>query len=318
MANNNDIKNFNSEAFASDLSSQARQVVPSDIAKNEIDFIVDIIYRFCKMAGDALVGEENSKLGANEASLIVQFIGEWIFHKSIDIIRAGIQNDLREGILQKVAFTVFDIAKKAIENEIPQDQLIALVEVQVKKSFSKAISELEEKGVLTKDLASNTLSQSNIDNMAVEQASDDVKIQTECMSDDKIVKLASLAVLIKSFPSDKIKNIVQRFNKPEKDVLLKYLKIPDLEEKMDLDAAIKCFEDLKTVLPETIVISYDRAYKKLYKIVKNSSKEQISTIIDNERPAIKEFVSSCYTEKRKKLPPYIADTISRYIEENVT
>lgn len=318
MADNNDIKNFNSEAFASDLSSQARQVVPSDIPKNEIDFIVDIIYRFCKMAGDALVGEENSKLNANEASLIVQFIGEWIFHKSIDLIRSGIQPELREGILQKVAFTVFDIAKKAIENEIPQDQLIALVEVQVKKSFSKAISELEEKGVLTKDLADNTLSQSNIDNMAVEQAADDVKIQTECMSDDKIVKLASLAVLIKSFPSDKIKNIVQGFNKPEKDILLKYLKIPDLEEKMDLDATIKCFEDLKTVLPETIVISYDRAYKKLYKIVNNSSKQEISTIIDNERPAIKEFVSSCYGEKRKKLPAYIADTISKYIEENVS
>lgn len=318
MADNNDIKNFNSDAFASDLSSQARQVVPSDISKNEVDFIVDIIYRFCKMAGDALVGEENSKLNSNSASLVVQFIGEWIFHKSIDVIRAGIANELREGILQKVAFTVFEIAKKAIESDIPQDQLIALVEVQVKKSFEKAIAELEQKGVLSEELAKNTLSQSNIDNMAVEQAADDVKMQTECMSDDKIVKLASLAVLIKSFPSEKIKNIVQGFNKPEKDVLLKYLKIPDLEEKMDLDATIKCFEDLKTVLPETIVISYDRAYKKLYKIVKNSSKEQISTIIDNERPAIKEFVSSCYTQKRKKLPAYIADAISKYIEENVS
>ncbi len=318
MAENTGIKNFNSEAFARDLSSQAKQVVPTDIQKNDVEFVVDIIYRFCKMAGDALMGEKDSKLNASEACLVVQFIGEWIFHKSIDVVRAGIAQELREGILQKVAFTVFDIAKKAIENEIPQDQLIALVEAQVKKSFSKAISELEQKGVLSQDLAKNTLSQSNIDNMAVEQANDDIKMQTECMSDDKIVKLASLAVLIKSFPSDKIKNIVQGFNKPEKDVLLRYLKIPDLEEKMDLNATIKCFEDLKTVLPETIVISYDRAYKKLYKIVKNSSKEQISTIIDNERPAIKDFVSSCYNGKRKKLPAYIADTVSKYIEENIS
>ena len=55
---------------------------------------------------------------------------------------------------------------------------------------------------MSEELAKNTLSQSNIDNMAVEQAADDVKMQTECMSDDKIVKLASLAVLIKSFPSE--------------------------------------------------------------------------------------------------------------------
>ena len=112
-----DLKNFNCDAFAKDLSSQASQVVPSDIKKPDKDFVVEIIYRFCKMAGDALLNEENSKLNASQASLITQFIGEWIFHKSVDIIRAGVEMQYREAILQKVAFTVFDIAKKAVENE---------------------------------------------------------------------------------------------------------------------------------------------------------------------------------------------------------
>ena len=98
-----DLKNFNCEAFAKDLASQASQVVPNDIPKADKDFIVEIIYRFCKIAGDALVKEENSKLNASQASLITQFIGEWIFHKSVDIIRAKIEPKFREGILQKVA-----------------------------------------------------------------------------------------------------------------------------------------------------------------------------------------------------------------------
>lgn len=50
-----DVKTFNFEAFAKDLSSQASQVIPNDISKQDKSFIVEIIYRFCVMAGDALV-----------------------------------------------------------------------------------------------------------------------------------------------------------------------------------------------------------------------------------------------------------------------
>ena len=215
----NDIKSFDYDAFAKDLAGQASQVVPSDIAKADKDFTIEIIYRFCKMAGDALIKEENSKLNAQEASLVTQFIGEWIFHKSIDIIRAGIEPKYREGILQKVAFTVFDIAKKAVEKQMPQEQLITLVEAQVKKCFTKAMEELREKGVLSEQVANNALTQSNIDSMAREQVEEEVAVDIATMSDSKMIKLASLAVLLRNFSSEKLKNVLQKFDKPERDVL---------------------------------------------------------------------------------------------------
>ncbi|MBQ4646785.1 MAG: hypothetical protein IJB79_05500 [Candidatus Gastranaerophilales bacterium] len=313
-----DLKTFNCEAFAKDLASQASQVVPNDIKKPDKDFIVEIIFRFCKMAGDALIKEENSKLNASQASLITQFIGEWIFHKSVDIIRAGIEIKYREAILQKVAFTVFDIAKKAVEKDLPQDQLISLVEAQVKKCFTKAMEDLKERGLLTQQVADNALSQSNIDSMAIEQVEEETAIDIAAMSDSKIVKLASLAVLIKNFPTEKIKNILQKFNKPERDVLMQYLKMPDLEQKLDTSATMRCFEEMKNTLPEVIVISYDKAYKKMCKIVKNSSKDTILNIIKKERPAIKDFVNSCYTKNKKRIPAHIADIVSKYLEENVS
>ena len=130
-----DIKNFNPEAFAKDLAAQANQVLPNDVSQQDGEYVIEIIYRFCKMAGDALYNEKDTKLSASQASLVTQFIGEWIFHKSVDIIRAQIEPQYREGILQKVAFTVFYIAKKAVEHDMPQNQLISLVEAQVKKSF---------------------------------------------------------------------------------------------------------------------------------------------------------------------------------------
>lgn len=312
-----DLKNFNCDAFAKDLSSQASQVVPSDIQKPDKDFVVEIIYRFCKMAGDALLKEENSKLNASQASLITQFIGEWIFHKSIDIIRAGVEMQFRQAILQKVAFTVFDIAKKAVEKDLPQEQLVSLVEAQVKKCFTKAMEDLKARGVLPEQIANNALSQSNIDSMAMEQVEEETAIDIASMSDSKVIKLASLAVLMKGFSTDKIRNILQKFNKPERDVLMKYLKMPDLEEKLDATATIRCFEEMKSALPETIVVSYDKAFKKMCKIVKNSSKEKILTIISKERPAIKDFVDGGYTKKRKKIPSHIADIVSKYLEEHV-
>ena len=313
-----DLKNFNCDAFARDLATQASQVVPADIKKPDKDFTIEIIYRFCKMAGDALVKEENSKLNASQASLITQFIGEWIFHKSIDIIRAGIDPQQREGILQKVAFTVFDIAKKAVERDIPQEQLINLVEAQVKKCFTKALEELQEKGILSKEVTEVAKAQSNIDAMAIEQVEEETANDIAAMSDSKIIKLASLAVLIRNFPSEKLKSILQKFDKPERDVLIKYLKMPDLEEKLDTTATMRCFEEMKSTLPEVVVVSYDKAYKKMCKIVKNSDKNEILNIIRKERPVIREFVESCFLNKKKKIPAHIADIVSKYLEENVS
>ncbi len=313
-----DIKTFKYEEFAKDLASQASQVIPADINKPDSNFIIEIIYRFCQMAGDALVKEEKSKLTADEASLVVQFIGEWIFHKSIDLIRAKIDPKLREGILQKVAFTVFDIAKRAVENQLPQEQLIELVEAQVKKSFTKAVQDLTAKGIIDKAKSENALSQSNIDAMAVEQVEADTKEEIAEMSDSKIIKLASFAILIKNFPMEKIKTILSKFNKPERDVLLKYLKMPDLEDKLDMKTTMKCFDEIKNALPESITVNYDKTYKKMCKIVKNSDKNEILDIIKNERPVIRDFVLSCYAGKKVKLPPMIADTVSRFLEENVS
>ena len=54
------------------------------------------------------------------------------------------------------------------------------------------------------------------------------------------------------------------------------------------------------------------------KIVKNSQQDTIFNIISNERPLVKEYVNACYTKKKVKISPYIADIVSKYLEENVS
>ena len=306
------IEGFDHKAFAKNLAGQAGQVVPEDIAPEDKKFVVDIVYKFCFLSGDALIKDETITLDAPQASLITQFIGEWSFHKSIDLIRSKIDPSLREGILQRVAFTVFEIAKQAVIKRMPQEQIIPLVEHHVNVCFKQALDDLKKKGILDDKAEQNALSQSNIDAMAQSQAQEEA-IGAD-MSDTKILKLASLALLIRNFPDAKIKSILSKFNKPEREVLLQYLSMKDLESKIDTRITQRCLSEIKQALPEPQTLSMERIQRKICKIVKNSDKEEISNIIKDERPQIREFVLSG-THGDTNIPVRIANVICKYLEE---
>ena len=313
-----EVANFDYISFSKDLTSQAAELVPVDMNKHQHDFIIDIIMRYCTMAGEALAKTASPNINLQKATLITQFIGEWIFHKSIDIIRSGVDEQFWEPVLQRVAFTVFEIAQKAMEADLPQDQLITLVENHVKKSFEAAIADLQKKGAISEEVSQNALSQSNIDVMAAAEVQDEVNRDIASMSDTKILKLASIAVLIKSFPNDRAKSILTKFEKAERDVIISYLKMPDLEEKVNMKATMKCFEEMKNALPDIGTVSFERAHRRMCKIVKNSDKSVILDIIKEERPAVKEFVLACFKNKKRKIPAYVADAVSKYLEEKVS
>ncbi len=306
------IEGFDHKAFAKNLAVQAGQVVPADIGDADKKFVVDIVYKFSLLSGDALIKDASIKLDATQASLITQFIGEWSFHKSIDLIRSQINPSLREGILQKVAFTVFEIAKQATIKKMPPEQIIPLVEHHVNVCFKQALEDLKKKGILDDKAEQAALSQSNIDAMAQSEA------QKEAigngMSDTKILKLASLALLIKNFPEQKIKSILSKFNPPEREVLNQYLKMQDLESKIDTKITQRCLSEIKQALPEPQNMSLDRIARKIFKIVKNSDKEEIFNIIKDERPQIRDFILSG-ANSEFAIPSRAANIICKYLEE---
>ena len=312
------IEGFSPQDFAKNLAAQASQVIPADIQPADKKFIIDIVYKFCVLSGDALVKDAALNLDAGQASLITQFIGEWSFHKSIDLLRAKINPSLREGILQRVAFTVFEIAKQAVVKKMPQEQIIPLVEHHVNTCFKQAIEDLKAKGALDEKVSNDALHQSNIDSMAKTEAEKESAGTVGAnMSDAKILKLASLALLIKKFPPAKIKNIITKFNKPEAQVLIQYLKMPDLEAKVDKDITARCISEIRQALPEPKIISFERCYKKLCKIVKNSDKNTISNIIKDERPQIKDFVLSAFVKDEVIIPAKVAAVVCKYLEEKI-
>ena len=118
------IEGFDYKGFAASMSEQAKELVPKELEDREKDYVVKTLGNFTLLAGEALYNDESLKLTEEQAVFITQIIAEWSFHKSIDLIHSGILPQYWDSIMQKIAFTIFEVAKQAIIRNIPQDQLL--------------------------------------------------------------------------------------------------------------------------------------------------------------------------------------------------
>ena len=123
------IEEFDYQEFSENIAKQARKYIPADLSESDKTYIINIILNHCNLAGEALNQDEEINISADRASIICQFIGEWAFHKAIDLIRSNVPMRLRDEVLEKVSFTAYEIAKLSIAKNIPMQQMIMLVGV---------------------------------------------------------------------------------------------------------------------------------------------------------------------------------------------
>jgi len=158
------IKDFDYNAFAENLASQAAEMVPQDLSDNDKAYVVNTLKNSSLKAGKALY-EDKAKMGfsAEQATIITQIIAEWSFHKSIDLIRSGIPMQYRDHILEKIAYTIFEIANQTFKQGLPENNILELIDHHVRKTYLDSITELKEKGIIDEGLMEKAASQSNID-----------------------------------------------------------------------------------------------------------------------------------------------------------
>ncbi len=305
------VEEFNPQAFAENLSTQAAEIIPPELSDEDKEFTRMVIHKFCFLAGDAIIKDENINFNAAQASLVAQFIGEWTFHKSIDLARAGIDINLREGILQKIAFTIFEIAKQAIMKNLPQDQLIPLVEHHVDKSYKAALEDLKNRNVISEEAMQNAESQSNVDEMV---AAEEHPVISQ-MSDTKLLKLASVALLLKNLNEEKKETILSKFNDADAQVLHDYLKMDDLEGKVDVNITSKCISEVKSILPAPKFITGARYIRKLHKLMPSVNITFVKSMLETERPLIKQLIKSATKNEEIEISSGIAGALFNYIQQ---
>ena len=332
------IVGFEFGEFARNLTVQAQEVIPEDIQGNDREYIGKIVHDFCYMAGEALSNDTSLNFNADQASIVTQFIGEWAFHKAIDLIRSGIEPQFRDGTLQKIAFTVFEIAKQAILKEFSQEDMVSIVEHHVQKAFIEALEELKSRGALTEEQVDRALNASNIDAMAqqiqeeeevqsqqVQEAPDQYQQQPaqnnpppgKLLSNNKILKLATLAMVVKRLSQQKQESLLTKIDSNDAQVVEEYSQMDDLEEKIDPNVTIKCLNDIKQNLPAAKKVNVEKLYARLHNLVKNSEISKISNIVGRERSLIKKFVLGAADNRNYELAPRIGEIVCEYLEEKL-
>ncbi len=327
------INGFDYKAFATDLAKQALEVLqqpgsnaaPDILADADKKNIVETVRKFCYMAGEALSNDAQLKFNAEQASLVTQFIGEWTFHKSIDLIKGKIPAQNREAILQIIAANIFNTAKLAIIKNMPQDALINLVEDKVKQVYNEELQKLVKKGVLSPKQYEIAVNTSNLNDM-VQKTEDEAKlskanIQAEenvsSANDKKVLKLAALAIILKKLPEQKANEILNSLDKQDVQHVINYMKMSNLEDKIDHKVIIKSIEEIKKILPVQDVVNVAKLTKNYHKLIKATSPEILSKIAISERKSVRDFILDITFPAADVFTPLVFKALVTTIEEKI-
>jgi len=304
------IPNFKPEEFSNNLARQAKELVPDDLNDYQRNYVVEKLRNFCILAGNAINNDNLGSFNCDEANVIVQLIGEWTFHKNIDLIRAKIPEDNWDPVLQQVAFAVFETAKKVQTEKIERNKALKMIEDVVKDSYSKSLVELARNGKIKEEKLPEILAFSNIDEMATQNEPEMTKEQ-----ENKILKCASLALVLKKMPENKIKKILSELDAETAREIVYFINTPDLEKRIDSQLANSFLSGFKQSL-----LSSNTQLKKILKgrisKLKNLYDEYlILKQLRFERPFLKQYVQNSLSQKNqsKKLSPYVENIVYEYI-----
>ncbi len=348
------IEGFDYKEFATAMANQAKDLVPADLKDNEKEYIVKTLGNYTHLAGEALYNDTSLNLNAEQAVFITQIIAEWSYHKSIDLIHSGILPQYWDSIMQKIAFTIFEVAKQAVIRKIPQDQLLQAVEHHVNKVYKQSIEELEKKGVIDEETKNRAESQSNIDAMAQQAQAEQQRQRQQAAADSekraqeirkqkeerrakernekrknetlasmpqgisqKQMKLMSLALVLKILSQDKVTTILNKFDSNDSLAISQYMNMADLESHIDGDLITDCLHEIKNFLPIKKKLTKENVLADLLHLYKTNSREKIEKVLKNERPLVKRFVAQAYDGEFGDLPLRVAGIVAEYIEESV-
>ena len=310
MAEQNIKQQFDYQGFVRDLAIQAESLVPVDIALDDKKYVTQMVYNFCSLACEAVVKEEN--ITHENALLITQFIGEWTFHKSIDLIRAGIAQQFRDSTLQQIAFVVFEISKQALLKNMPQAQVIQIIEHHVKKKYLEELTNLKEKNLISPQEYDRAMGESNIDKMAEEQPVEEI----EEISENKALKLASFAMILQKMPKAKAESILSKMPEREAKLVMDYMKMDNLSSNAD-NTIMQYISEIKSKVPVSTKRKNEQMQNKIEKIVTNENETKINDIILNEREGIKKYISDIQNNDRIQLSKHVSKVVNSYISEKI-
>lgn len=330
------IQGFDYNAFAQNLTAQAQELVPQDFNDMQKQYVANTLLNFSTLAGEALYNDTESNFNADQAVMITQIIAEWSFHKSVDLIRSGLPQQFWDPIMQKVAFTIFEIAKQTFKQNMPQDQILQLIEHHVKKTYAEAVQELKDKNLIDENLANMAAHQSNIDQMMQqmqEEAPQDAggapmpsqndmsaqgdMSQSSVAASPKLLKLVSVALLFRNMKQDKVQTILNKFDPQDAQTIIKYMQMTDLESKVDTASAMRALQEFRSKMPRVPDLTPSKIVKNIKKLSETVERDQLEQLLKLERQKVKRFIFNAIEGEYYEMPPKVANIIATHVQSSV-
>ncbi len=348
------IQGFNYEEFAKNLTDQAKEIVPADFNDNQKQFVVNTLYNFSNMAGKALAEDKQSGFTADQAMMITQIIAEWSFHKSVDLIRSGIPQQFWDPIMQKIAYTIFEIAQQTFKQNLPQDQILQLIEHHVKKAYDESIKELKDRNLIDEALMEKAVKQSNIDTMMQQMQEEppaqqpaqaapqgapqapaaqntpskpvpagtpaapiDMSKPLEKYKPPKLLKLVAVALLLKRVTDDRVQSILNHFEQDDAGTVLRYMYVDNLEEKVDPSVTMRVLEDIGKNLPSATEVNTNLLVERVKATASMMDRQKLEAMVQRERANVRRFVFNALEGEFYKMPPRVAAVIASHLEHSV-
>lgn len=339
------IQGFDYKGFAQNLAQQALELIPPEFNDNQKNYVANTLLNFATVAGQALYDDESLGFNLDQAVMITQIIAEWSFHKSVDLIKSGIPQQYWDLIMQKIAYTIFEVAKNAFHQGLPQDQCLQLIEHHVKKTWIDCIEELKDKNLIDDGLKEQAEHQSNIDAMMQQQAQAAQQVQqaqqsgqqvpqqggipssqvgsvpplsSELGSSTKVLKLATLAMLFQKMRQERVQTILNKFNPDDAGSVIKFMQMPDLQSKVDPYSAMRCLQEIKANLPSIGTnLAPAAIITKIQNVSQYLDRSQIEQTLRMERSKVKKFVFSALEGEYYEIPPKVANIIATHLEDSV-
>ena len=304
------------EDFAKSLSGQAGELFPPELPDSLKQTVVQVVYNFIKIAGNALNGEQR-QYNQDETILVCQLVGEWMYHKGIDNYKNNIPQEYWEPILQQIAFAIFENAKNAVNEGRNQDEIINIAENAVVSTYHELIEQLAKENKLTKSV-DEIMHQSNLnDYVAQNYAEEDVSpVQQE-----KDLKMMTMALFFKTLPPEEVGKLVKLLNEEQRRQIVTYIQMKDLERLVDPVIYQQYLEKFNNFMPKVQQKKRRNSmYNKIIDALENIEEDDFKNLIQNERKNVKNFLLRIYSGKINEediFPLDLANTIIDYTIQKV-
>ena len=224
---------------------------------------------------------------------------------------------------------------------MPQDKILELVESQVIKAYEDALEELQQRGIIDAELKEKAEKQNNL-NQLMEQVEAEQAAQREAEAqqaaqqqqgqvpsdmpqpvpqtggdDKKLFKLVSLALLLRTMSQDKVASILNKFNPQDAQLVIQYMKMPDLNQRLDANTAIQCLKEIKTNLPSKRAATPNQLLYTINNALRETPREKLDLLLKHERINVKKFVTTALQDELYELPPKVSNVIAQHIENSV-